>query len=562
MTSPDPVTVQIVRTRIVSLMEEMDYRFYRSGYSTIVRESRDFSCVVTDATGRLAAAPFMYFHSPVYFHLIQRVLELYAPDGTSDGLEEGDVLVCNHPYEGNLPHVPDMALVRPIFADGTLVAFTASIAHKADVGGAVPGSTWGQATDLFQEGLLLPPVKIVRAGVPDADMESIIAGNSRSPELVLGDMRAQIGVTAIGAARIAALCDDIGAGTFADAFDAIIDASARSFRAAMKRLPDGAHESEGFLDDDGVDRGTPVRIKIRVEVEDGRVHVDFTGSAPQTRGPANLRLAMVEACAFYCLIGFLDKDIPYSDAARDLVRFTFPERSVVNPQPPAPCSSYMKTCQKVVDVMLQALDPFLPGRAIANVGGSASIMVAWQETPDHAKPANNQYEIFGSSYGAGDGHDGTTGVTVHLANIFATPIEIVESEFPCRVVRYEAIPDTGGVGEFRGGLAYRRDYELLAPAAITYRADRAAVEPLGLAGGGPGAKSRFLLAPETSDQRQFPSSFRETFAAGTVFSIQTAGGGGYGDATKRAAVDIARDIAEGYVTEAATAPNENTSPNG
>ncbi len=535
-----PVTVQIVRNRIASLMEEMDYRFYRSGYSTIVRESRDFSCVVTDRTGRLSVAPFMYFHAPVYFHLIQRVLELFG----EDGLDDGDVLVCNHPYEGSLPHVPDMALVRPVFADGALVAFTASIAHKADVGGAVAGSTWGQATNLFQEGMLLPPVKIVRKGAPNLDLERLIAGNSRAPELVLGDMHAQIGVTGIGRDRLVALCADIGRETFAAAFDAIIDASARNFAAAMARLPDGESESEGFLDDDGVSRQVPVRIRVRVEVTDGRVHFDFTGTAPQTRGPANLRIAMVEACAFYCLIGFLDKDIPYSDAARELVRFTFPERSVVSPEPPAPCSSYMKTCQKVVDVMLQALDGFLPGRAIANVGGSASIMVAWQD----GVKRNNQYEIFGSAYGAGAGHDGTTGVTVHLANIFATPIEIVESEFPCRVARYEAIPDTGGRGEFRGGLAYRRDYELLAPAAITYRADRAEMEPLGLAGGEAGAKSRFLLAPETAAQRQFPSSFREIFEAGTVFSIQTAGGGGYGDPAKRDAAAVAQDIAEGYVS--------------
>ena len=540
---PDPITVRIVRNRIASLMEEMDYRFYRSGYSTIVRESRDFSCVVTDARGRLAVAPFMYFHAPVYFHLIQRILEIYGDTGLADG----DVLVCNHPCEGNLPHVPDMALVRPVFADGALVAFTASIAHKADVGGAVPGSTWGQATELFQEGLLLPPVKIVRASVPDRDMESIVAGNSRKPDLVLGDMRAQIGVTGIGAAQIAALCEKIGTGVFTAAFEAILDASARALRSALAGLPDGAHESEGFLDDDGVERGKPVPIRVRVEVDDGRVHVDFTGSAAQTRGPANLRLAMVEACAFYCLIGFVDKDIPYSDAAREAIRFTLPDRSIVNPDASAPCSSYMKTCQKVVDVMLQALDPFRPGRAIANAGGSASIMVAWQD----GIARNNQYEIFGSAYGAGAGQDGTTGVTVHLANIFATPIEIVESEFPCRVARYEAVPDTGGAGAWRGGLACRRDYELLAPAAITYRADRAEVAPLGLAGGGPGAKSRFLLAPGTPDERQMPSSFRETFPAGTVFSLQTAGGGGYGDPAARDAKAIERDVAEGYVSATA-----------
>jgi hypothetical protein len=180
-------------------MEEMDYRFYRSGYSTIVRESRDFSCVVTDRQGRLAVSPPMFFHGPVYYHLIQRILELYGEAGLADG----DTLVCNHPYEGNLPHLPDMALVTPVFCDGALVAFTASIAHKADMGGAVPGSTWGQATELFQEGLLLPPVKIARDGKINADMERLIASNSRAPELVLGDMNAQIGITGIGRKRLA-----------------------------------------------------------------------------------------------------------------------------------------------------------------------------------------------------------------------------------------------------------------------------------------------------------------------------------------------------------------------
>ena len=176
MISPDPITIQIVRNRISSLMEEMDYRFYRSGYSTIVRESRDFSCVITDGRGRLIIPPPMFFHGPVYFHLIQRILKLYG----ADGLDDGDTLVCNHPYEGNLPHLPDMALVTPVFFDGTLVAFAASIAHKADMGGAVPGSTWGQATELFQEGLLLPPVKIVRSGITNTDLERLIASNIRT----------------------------------------------------------------------------------------------------------------------------------------------------------------------------------------------------------------------------------------------------------------------------------------------------------------------------------------------------------------------------------------------
>lgn len=541
MAPVDPVTVQIIRSRISSLMEEMDYRFYRSGYSTIVRESRDFSCVVTDRDGRLAVAPPMFFHGPVYFHLVQNILEIYGEDGLSDG----DTLVCNHPYEGNLPHVPDMALVTPVFHDGTLVAFTASIAHKADMGGAVPGSTWGQATDMFQEGLLLPPIKIVRAGDPAADLKRLIASNSRAPDLVLGDMNAQIGITGIGRDRIQTLCDKFGGDIFCSAVQAIIDASDRSFRAAIARLPDGVHESEGYLDNDGVDQKHPVRLHVRINVKNGDLEFDFSGSASQTRGPANLRRAMVEACVFYCLIGFLDPDLPYSDAARELVQFTFGDRSVLNPDPPAPCSSYMKTCHKLVDVILQALDPFMPGRAIANAGGSGgSIVVAWG---DAAPGRGNQYEIFGSAYGAGQGLDGATGVTTHLANLYGTPLEIIESEFPCRVTRYEPVPGTGGAGEFRGGLSYRRDYELLSPASVVYRSDRALVAPSGLAGGLEGAKSRFLLSPGTPDEKQLPASFREFFEAGTRFSLQTAGGGGYGNPARRSRADHARDVAEGYV---------------
>lgn len=522
----------------------MDYRFYRSGYSTIVRESRDFSCVVTDRRGRLAVAPPMFFHGPVYFHLIGRILEIYGEDGLADG----DTLVCNHPYEGNLPHVPDMALVTPVFHDGALVAFTASIAHKADMGGAVPGSTWGQATELFQEGLLLPPVKIVRAGEANSDLQRLIATNSRAPELVLGDMNAQIGITGIGRERLKALCDTFGADIFTGAMDEIIAASDREFRTALARLPDGEHSSEGLLDNDGVDRERPVKLHVGITVRDGDIHFDFSGSDPQTAGPANLRLAMVEACVFYCLIGFLDAGLPYSDAARDLVRFTFGERTVLNPDPPAPCSSYMKTCHKLVDVILQALDPFLPGRAVANAGGSGgSIVVAWGEA---APGRGNQYEIFGSAYGAGQNNDGATGVTTHLANLYGTPLEVIESEFPCRITRYEPLPDTGGTGEFRGGLGYRRDYELLAPASVVYRADRAAIAPSGLAGGTDGARSRFLLSPGTEAEKQLPASFRENFAPGTRFSLQTAGGGGYGDPANRSPAAHAADIAEGYVRDA------------
>ena len=542
--SVDPITVELLRNRIASVMRQMDYHFFRSGYSTIVRESRDFSCIIVDAEGRLVVAPWMFFHGPVYFHLVQRILALYG----AENLREGDVFVTNHPYEGNMPHASDMGFVAPIVHDGRLVAFAATIAHKADVGGTVPGSTYGQATELYHEGMLLPPIRIHDAGEPDEDMMRLVAANTRAPYVVLGDISGQIGVTRIGREHVHAMCERHGADTVAAAMAAMIEASGKEFRAALASIPDGVGEAEGFLDHDGVDDTRPVRIRVRVTVSDGELEFDFTGCDPQTKGPANLRIAMVEGCVWYCLIGLVDPTLRYSDGARRLVSFRFDHRSVLSAEAPAPCSSYMKTCQKLVDVILEALDPLLPGRSIAHSGGSGgSIVVARR---DGNRPGRgNQYEIFGSAYGAGEGADGASGVTVHLANLYAAPVEIVESEFPCRIRRFELNPDSGGAGEFRGGLNFQRVYEMLEPAQVVYRSDRASVPPAGLRGGKPGGPSRFVLHPGTDRAETMPSSCRLSLEAGTVFSVQGAGGGGYGDPARRAAGRIARDLEEGYVTE-------------
>src|SRR3954465_3681062 len=213
----DSITIQVLRNKIASLVDEMHYHFYRSGYSTIIRESRDFSCVIVDRNGRLIVAPPMFFHAPVYRHLVSRILEVY---GKSDAIREGDVFVSNHPYEGGLPHVSDMAFIAPVFADGKIVAFSGSIAHKADVGGAVPGSTSATATEMYHEGLLVPPIKIWSESTPLPDIERIILTNSPQPVLMRGDIHAQIAATQMGVERLKELCARFGAGTLTDAFAA------------------------------------------------------------------------------------------------------------------------------------------------------------------------------------------------------------------------------------------------------------------------------------------------------------------------------------------------------
>jgi N-methylhydantoinase B len=542
----DAVTTQVVRNRIASLMQEMNYHFYRSGYSTIIRESRDFSCVILDRNGGLLIAPPMFFHAPVYRHLVGRILALYGRDGVADG----DMFVCNHPYEGGLPHVSDMAFIAPIISGGTLAGFAGSIAHKADIGGAMPGSTSATATEMYHEGLLLPPVKIYSAGVFNGDIERLILTNSRQPELMRGDMNAQMAATRMGAERMVGTCERFGAGTVMEAFAALLAGAARELRAAIAALPDGEAYAECFMDSDGIERERPVRFAVTVRVANGEIEFDFTKADRQARGPINLRPTMVEACVFYSLIGALEPRLAYNDGMREVVRFTYAPHTITNASPPAPVSSYQAANLRLVDAILEALAHFAPARATAHSGASGAMLISWKDGGRPGQPSL-QYEILGSAYGGGNGNDGASAVAPHLSNLHITPIEILESEFPCRITTFEMVPDSGGAGEFRGGLAFRRAYELLQDASVVRRYDRARFPPCGVAGGRPGGKSRFVIRVGTKDEEETPAAGRYELRAGERFMLEGAGGGGYGDPRKRDRAALARDVAEGYVTVAA-----------
>jgi N-methylhydantoinase B len=540
----DAITLGIIRNKVSSLVEEMHYHFYRSGYSTIVRESRDFSCVILDRAGRLIVAPPMFFHAPVYRHLVGRILELY--DGC---IREGDVFVSNHPYEGGLPHVSDMAFVAPVLARDEIVAFAGSIAHKADVGGAVAGSTSANATEIFQEGLLLPPIKIVDAGSTQTDIERIILDNSRQPELMRGDIRAQIAVTRMGAGRMNELCERFGARAMRETFAAILSGAANDLRAAIAALPEGEASAESSLDSDGVEIEHPLKLAVTVTIKDGMACFDFSRSDPQARGPVNLRPPMVEACVFYALIGCLGPDLHFNDGMREAVRLTFAPRTITNAEPPAAVSNYQMVNLKLVDVILEALAFFHPPRAIAHSGSSSALTIAWAR--GRRVQSSMQYEIMGSAYGGGMGHDGASATATHLSNLHITPIEILESEFPCRITRFELVPDSGGRGRWRGGLSLQREYQLLEDAVVIRRYDKSRFPPSGLAGGEPGAPARFVIRLGTSGERATDASGRHEMRAGERFLLQSAGGGGYGNPGERDRAAVARDVAEGYVSRRA-----------
>ncbi len=538
----DAVTTQVVRNRVSSLMQEMHYHFYRSGYSTIIRESRDFSCVILDCRGGVLVAPPMFFHAPVYHHLVSKILER-----TGDDIHPGDMFVCNHPYEGGLPHVSDMAFVAPVLCGTTLVGFAGSIAHKADIGGTMPGSTSANATEIFQEGLLLPPVKIYSRGVFNSDLERLILANSRQPELVRGDMHAQMAATRVGAERIVQTCDQFGIAAVMEAFAALLNGAAEELRAAIAALPDGEASAAGFMDNDGVELDRPVRFAVTVRVERGEITFDFTASDRQAKGPVNLRPSMVEACVFYCLIGALDPKLAFNDGMREAVRFVYAPDTVTNASAPAPVSSYQAANLKLTDVILQALAAFRPQRGVANGGSSGALLISWQDGGRPGQPSL-QYEIHGSAYGGGNGNDGCSAVATHISNLHVTPIEILETEFPCRIVEFDLVPDSCGAGEFRGGLAFRRIYELLQDATVVRRYDRAKFPPDGVAGGKPGSRSRFVIRLGEKTEQETPASGRYEMRAGERFLLQSAGGGGYGDPHRRNRAALNRDIAEGLVS--------------
>ena len=542
----DAITIQILRNKISSLVDEMHYHFYRSGYSTIIRESRDFSCVVLDRNGRLIVAPPMFFHAPVYRYLVARILELYkSRDGDPGDICDGDVFVSNHPYEGGLPHVSDMAFVAPVFAGGKIVAFTGSIAHKADVGGTNPGSTSANATEIFQEGLLLPPMKIWERGALLPDIERLILANTRQRELVRGDANAQIAVTHDGAQRVKDLCDRFGAQTLMDAFAALLKGASDALAAEISKLPEGTSSAEGYIDSDGIDTRTPVKLAASITIEGGKAIFDFSASDPQTRGPMNLRPSMIEACVFYTLIGSLGPNLHFNDGMNDCIELRFKPNTITNASAPGAVSNYQQVNLKLVDVLLEAMAHFNPRRAIANAGSSSALGIFWKK--GRPGQSNMQYEILGSAYGGGQGYDGASGTACHLSNLHVTPIEILESEYPCRINRFDLLPGTGGEGQWRGGLSMVRDYELLEDASVVRRYDKSTHPPKGLQGGKNGAGAKFTFNLDTDDEQIAAASGKWEMKAGAKFRLQTAAGGGFGNPERREVAALEADIAQGYV---------------
>jgi N-methylhydantoinase B len=544
----DAVDLEVVKASLSGIVQEMQNSLFRTGFSTIVRESQDASCALMNADGEVVAQHVVLpLHIGAFPACCGAVLGEFKDD-----IAAGDAFLINDPYAGGSPHAPDIAVITPVMRQGRLLGFCGSIAHKSDIGGPVPGSCSGQAREVFNEGLQLPAVRYRRGDAPNRDLERIIAANSRTPELVLGDIRGQLGADRLGERRLVELVDKHGEDKILACFAHLIAASEQKVRAAIAEWPDGRFEAERFIDDDGIDLDKPVRVHVMVEKRGDAIHFEFEKSADQTRGPANIRPPLVRAAISYCLISMIDPQMYVSSGLLRAFTVNAREGSVVNPRYPAPVNTYNPTIHAVVDAIFEALSHVIPGRVRADGCGSRSIIIGGRST--YTGKGYVQYEIVGGGAGARASRDGASGTTVNQTNAKIAPVEIIESEFPTRVLRFDLIRDSGGAGAFRGGLGIRREYLNLAEARFSIRSAKHVIAPNGFAGGGDGRTGDIWINPGTDKARRLPTRYADyPLQAGDVFRLDTPGGGGYGDPLARDPAHVLRDVQEGDVSIAAAA---------
>ena len=542
--SLDPITAEVVLSRLREITAAMAHALFHSGYSPILRESQDGTAGLTDGSGRVVmVGGGLQYHSLLYSQSVASVLERY-PAGE---MRAGDTFICNDPYKAGNSHVPDMVVATPAFHAGGLVGFGVSVAHKADVGGLVPGSSGAASREIFHDGILLPPVRFATADGINREVEAILRNNSRIPDVVLGDLRGQVGATRLGAARLESLIVEYGADTMADTVGGLLSRTADRVRSEVSSWPDGEFEAEGFLDHDGADRSKPVRVHVRAAKAGDRLTLDFSGSDPQAAGPMNTPSATARAVSMQAVLAASDPTIPMNSGAFDAVSFEIPPGLIVSPEFPATVNHYFPTSHLVYNCVLAALGPFNPRRAVAPSGlGSGAIAVGFREGRS-GKPTV-QYELMITSLGGTREHDGAS--MVLPMNHFApgTPIEIVETEYPVSVRRYAIWEDSAGPGRWRGGTGFVREYEFLADCMLTVRSANHRQPSWGLDGGGRPMTSKTTIQNPGEEPEEIDILDTRPLKAGARLTIYRSGGGGYGDPKERPAELVRRDIADGYVS--------------
>lgn len=516
----DPIELAVFQSATHSIAEEMGATLRRTSFSPNIKERRDYSCAVFAGDGQVIA---MGDHMPV--HLGSMPMSVRA---AIDALElgEGDVALLNDPYAGGT-HLPDLTMVLPVFWPGERapVFYVSARAHHADVGGMYPGSM-GLCREIYQEGLRIPPVKLVRSGEIDRGILGIILHNVRTPREREGDLLSQIGACRVGAVRLGELLEKYGVAKARMLSTELLDYSERLMRAELAKVSEGRFEAEDFLDSDGFGE-EPIGIRVAVTFAEGGVTLDFAGSHGQIASSLNAVFAITYSAVYYCLRCLLPGDAPASAGLMRPVKVLAPEGSIVNARLPAPVAGgNVETSQRIVDVVLRALAQALPMRVPAASSGTMNNLTIGGVDPRTSRPFA-YYETIAGGMGARPTADGVSGIHTHMTNSYNTPVEALEYAYPLRVRRYGYRAGSGGEGKYRGGNGIVRAIEMTTPARVTLLTDRRVFRPYGLQGGGDGAAGRSLLE-SGGVSTELPGKCSLETKAGDVVQIETPGGGGWG----------------------------------
>jgi N-methylhydantoinase B len=522
MTSFDPIDLAVFKSATCSVAEEMGAALRRTAFSPNIKERRDYSCAIFDGAGQLIA---MGDHMPVHLGSMPMSVRA-AVDALSLGA--GDIAILNDPFAGGT-HLPDITMVQPVFISGGTepVFYVSARAHHADVGGSYPGSM-GLCHEITEEGIRIPPVKLVQSGTTNHDLLRTILNNVRTPEEREGDLAAQMGACRVGETRLQELIARYGADKTQKLCAELLDYSERLMRTELSNMPAGTYAAEDFLDDDGFG-SHPIRIAVAVQLDPASASagVDFSGSGPQVASSMNAVFAITYSATYYVFRCLLPEDAPANAGLMRPISVEAPERRIVNASfPAAVAAGNVETSQRIVDVLLRALAQAIPNKIPAASSGTMSNLTIGGIDPRTGKPFA-YYETIAGGMGARPNADGLSGVHTHMTNSLNTPVEALEYAYPFRVRRYSYRPGSGGNGKFRGGDGLVREIELLADAQVTLLSDRRKIQPYGLAGGKPGAGGKAIHI-SGNESREIPAKSSFQAKKGNVVRIETTGGGGWG----------------------------------
>ena len=537
----DPIAFELFKNSIFSIADEMALTICRTTYSGVLRDNMDFSTAFADADGRLVAQGLTL---PAHLGSIPTALDVIV-GRFGNTMQPDDMYIMNDPFDGGM-HLPDIFIFKPIFWERERVAFAATICHHADVGGRVPGSNASDSTEIYQEGLRIPPMKLYDRGELNQTLWMLIEKNVRVPVQVFGDLRAQLAACTIAERQFLELIERYGVTNVKIYMTEIINYAERLTRAAVKELPDGEYEFEDWIDDDGIDIDQPIRLFVKITKRGDSMLVDWTGSSDQVKGAINNTLSFTKAASYTGIRSILPDGIPNNEGVFRVIDVTAPPGTIANNVLPAACAARGLTGFRMVDCIFGALAKMLPDKVCAaSDGGNSGVSIGGY---DAERKPYIYVDFACGSWGGRPWGDGLQGNSNMFANMASQSVEVIEAEQPVEILAYELLPDRAGAGQYRGGAPYYRDYRFTEKEAVLQvRSDRARFRPYGLYGGMPGQPSANYLNPHGNNQK-LTSKPTMMIQKGDVFRHELAGGGGWGDPLDRDPDHVLRDVRDELVS--------------